>query len=205
MLVGQGWVWAEVPKLRACAVSTRDFTDRKGDIFITNGVRGWCKRTSSLGRGFLTQALGWWEGPLARELHSRPGGPPLPGRPGGWGTQHKGRVRGQFTVAPRQRCRFGKWTSLRIGCVACTANDKAIPRPGERACANPEETGFESCFLGNVIERGNLTPHWIYSFSANPCALLSGLCRAGSASFIKECSSWSVQESPFLRLWPLKA
>lgn len=43
-------------KLKACTVTSRDFTDRK-DIFITNGVRGWYKRTSSLGKGFLTQAL----------------------------------------------------------------------------------------------------------------------------------------------------
>lgn len=42
------------------------------------------------------------------------------------GTQHKCRVRGQFTVGPRQRCRSGKWTSLRIGCAACTADDKAF-------------------------------------------------------------------------------
>ena len=56
-------------------------------------------------------------------------------------------------MGPRQRCRSGKWTSLRIGCAACTADGKAIPRPGERACANPEETGFASCLRGNVIEK----------------------------------------------------
>ena len=29
-------------------------------------------------------------------------------------------------MGPRQRCRSGKWTSLRIGCAACTADDKAF-------------------------------------------------------------------------------
>lgn len=158
--LGRGGGGQSSLKLWACVVSTRDFTDRKGDVFIANGVRGWYKRTSSLGRGFLTQALEWWEGPPARELHSTPGGPLLPGRPGGRGTQHRCRVRGWFTVGPRQRRPSGEWTSARTGCVVCTTNDKAIPWSGEWTCANPEETGFETCFQGNVTEKNKHDSIW---------------------------------------------
>lgn len=54
--------------------------------FMAMGVKEWCRRTSSPGRGFLRQAQGWWEDPPARGLHSRPGGPRQPGRPVGYNT-----------------------------------------------------------------------------------------------------------------------
>lgn len=45
------------------------------------GLRGWCRRTSSLWRGFLTPARGRWEDPLVYERHSTPSDPPPPWTP----------------------------------------------------------------------------------------------------------------------------